>query len=70
MDSRKETPGETRERLRQAELKNNPSGAFGDGVNRAEYGNLADLTGGLGWKGIGVLILLLIVGYVIYKLWS
>lgn len=69
MDSRNETPGELRERLRQAELKNNPSGAFGDGVDRAGYGSFADLTGGLGWKGLGALILLLIVGYVVYKLW-
>ncbi|WP_082197961.1 DUF6366 family protein [Bacillus sp. FJAT-26390] len=51
MDSRKETPEEKRERLRLEELKNNPSGAFNDGANRAEFGSLADLVGGLGWKG-------------------
>jgi hypothetical protein len=68
MDSRKETPQEKRDRLRLDELKNNPAGAFNDGVNRAEYGNLADLVSGLGWKGTGVLILILIIGYVIYKL--
>ncbi|WP_438349968.1 DUF6366 family protein [Paenibacillus sp. FA6] len=68
MDSQTETPEKKRERLRQEELKNNPFGAFNDGVNRAEYGNLADLVGGLGWKGTGTLILILIIGYVIYKL--
>lgn len=68
MDSQKETPGEKRERLRQEELKNNPFGAFNDGVNRAGSGNFADLVGGLGWKGTGILILILIIGYVIYNL--
>ncbi|MFM1651885.1 DUF6366 family protein [Brevibacillus sp. B_LB10_24] len=70
MDARKETPEEKRERLRQEEIKNNPTGAFGDGFNRAESGNLADLVGGLGWKGTGILILLLVIGYVIYKVLS
>lgn len=68
LDSRKESPEETRERLRREELKKNPAGAFSDGVNRAEFGNLADLVGGLGWKGTGILILILLIGYVIYKL--
>ncbi|GIQ62600.1 hypothetical protein PACILC2_11680 [Paenibacillus cisolokensis] len=68
MDVRKETPEEQSERLRQEELKRNPSGAFGDGMNRAEFGSLADLVGGLGWKGTGILILLLVIGYVLYKL--
>ncbi|WP_404346446.1 DUF6366 family protein [Sutcliffiella horikoshii] len=48
MNNRQETPEENRERLRQEELKKNPSGVLGDGLNRAENGNLADLVGGLG----------------------
>jgi len=68
MDSRKQTPEERRSRLRYEELKNNPSGAFNDGVNRAAYGNLADLVDGLGWRGTGMIIIILIIGYVIYKL--
>lgn len=68
MDSRKETPEEKTERLRQEELKNNPLGTFSDGVNRSEMGNLGELVSGLGWKGTGILILILIVGYVIYNL--
>lgn len=64
MDSRKETPEELVERLRKEELKSNPFGAFTDGLNRAEYGNL----GALGWKGTGVVILLFVIGYIIYKL--
>lgn len=64
MDSRKETPEELAERLRKEELKNNPSGTFTDGVNRAEYGNL----GALGWKGTGAVVLLFVIGYIIYKL--
>ncbi|QPA32370.1 DUF6366 family protein [Thermaerobacillus caldiproteolyticus] len=68
MSNRKETPEEQRERLRQEELKNNPSGTFRDGLNRADNTNLADLVGGLGWKGTGILILVLIGGYFLYKL--
>lgn len=61
----KETPEEKRERLRQKELKNNPTGSLNEGFNG---GNLADLTGGMGWKGTGILILILIVGFIIYSL--
>lgn len=68
LNNRQETPEEKRERLRQEELKKNPNGALGDGFNRAENGNLVDLVGGLGWKGTGILIIVLIVGYVLYKL--
>lgn len=64
----KETPKEKRERLRQKELKNNPMGSLSDGLKRAENGNLVDLTGGMGWKGTGILILVLIFGFIIYQL--
>ncbi|SOC06382.1 hypothetical protein SAMN05880501_104264 [Ureibacillus xyleni] len=52
----KETPEARRERLRQQELKRNP----------AAGGGLHDLIGDFGWKGTGLLILLIIVGIVIY----
>lgn len=70
LDNRQETPKEKRERLRQQELKKNPGGALRDGFSRGETGNLTDLTGGMGWKGTGILIVVLIVGYVLYKLFS
>ncbi|KYD28520.1 DUF6366 family protein [Parageobacillus toebii] len=63
----KETPQEKRERLRQNELKNNPTGSLHEGLKRAENGNLVDLFGGMGWKGTGILILVLILGYIIYN---
>ena len=68
INNRRETPEEKRERLRQEELKKNSTGVLRDGFNRAENGNLADLVGGLGWKGTGILIIVLIVGYVLYNL--
>ena len=55
----KEGPEGRRERLRQEELKRNPAGGI-------HGGGLQDLVGGLGWKGTGILILLLIVGTIIY----
>ncbi|MGE7687588.1 DUF6366 family protein [Lysinibacillus sp. NPDC097214] len=65
MDSKKkETPEEKRERLRQSELKNNPTGALNDGVNRGSSGNL----NGMGWKEALVLILVLFIRYITYKL--
>ena len=54
--------------MRQKELVKNPGGAFRDGFSRGENGNLTDLTGGMGWKGTGLLIIVLIVGYVLYKM--
>lgn len=68
LNNRQETSEEKRERLRQEELKKNPYGAFRDGLNRGENGNITDLVGDLGWKGTGILIIVLIVGYVLYKL--
>ncbi|MDM8101675.1 MULTISPECIES: DUF6366 family protein [Oceanobacillus] len=60
MRNDKETPEETRERLRQEELKKSSSSIHG--------GGLSDLVGGLGWKGTGILILLLIIAGVIVLL--
>ena len=58
MGNEKETPEERRDRLRQKEL-NNPSSSI--------HGSIpSDLVGGLGWKGTGIIILLLIVGFIIY----
>lgn len=68
LNNHDETPEEKRERLRQSELKNNPTGSLNDALNRGSNGNLTDLTGGMGWKGTGILIVVLIVGYVLYRL--
>ncbi len=51
MGKDKGTPERTREKLRQEELKRNPTGNINDAFNRAGTGNLADLVGSLGWKG-------------------
>ncbi|MGD7045076.1 DUF6366 family protein [Jeotgalibacillus proteolyticus] len=57
MENDQETPERRRERMRQEELKRNPSGSIhGSG--------LADLVGSLGWKGTGVLILLILAGII------
>lgn len=55
----KESPEERRERMRQEELKGNPGGS-------SHGGGLQDLIGDLGWKGTGLLILLIIVAVAIY----
>lgn len=59
MKNDKETPAQRRERMRQEELKNPSSSMKGS--------NLADVTGGMGWKGAGLLILLIIIGFVIIR---
>ena len=65
--SDKETPERKRERLRQQELKNNPTGNLNDSFNRANNGSLVDLVGSLGWKGTRILILVIILGFIIYS---
>lgn len=65
MQDNKETPERKRERLRQEELKRNPTGSLNDAFNRANSGSLVDLVGSLGWKGTGILILVLIIGVII-----
>ena len=65
----KKEPPETRERLGQEELKKNPTGSLRDGLDRGMgMWNLGDATGGMGWKGTGLFILVLFFGYVIYQL--
>lgn len=65
--SDKETPERQREKLRQQELKNNPTGNLNDSFNKANNGSLIDLVGSLGWKGIGILILVLLLVFIIYS---
>ncbi|WP_339250901.1 DUF6366 family protein [Sporosarcina sp. FSL W8-0480] len=60
MDENDETPEERRERLRQKELRHPSSSIHGS--------NLSDLVGGLGWKGTGIMILVLIAGFLLYSL--
>ncbi|CAM3894698.1 DUF6366 family protein [Bacillus luti] len=62
----KESPEEKRERIRQSELNNNPTGSLHDGLNRAESGSPVDMTGGMNWRSTGVIILVLLLGYIIY----
>ena len=67
MESRK-TAKESRERLRQKELKRNPGGSLRDGFDRgAGNGNVPDIAGDMGWKGMLLLVLILFLGYVLYQ---
>lgn len=68
LNNRQENPSEKRERLRQEELKKNPTGALRDGLDRAGNGNLVDVAGGMGWKDMVILIIVLLGGYILYKL--
>ncbi|AZV62570.1 MULTISPECIES: DUF6366 family protein [Peribacillus] len=68
MQENKETPERKRERLRQEELKRNPTGSLNDAFNKANSGGLADLVGSLGWKGTGILILVIIIGFIFVSL--
>ena len=62
----KESPEEKRERMRQGELKSNPTASLHDGLNRVEAGSLVDIAGGMHWKGTGIIILVLLLGYIVY----
>ncbi|RCW73220.1 DUF6366 family protein [Saliterribacillus persicus] len=43
-------------------------GNLGDATNRASSGGLVDLVGALGWKGTGILLIILIVGFFTYAI--
>lgn len=53
-----------RESIRQKELKKSPTAAIKDSIDRGISGSLVDLVGSLGWKGTGILIIVLIAGYI------
>lgn len=65
MSENKEEEERRKERLRQEELKRNPTGNMNDSFNRAGSGSLVDLVTGLGWKGTGILILVIIAGFIV-----
>ena len=65
VNDNKETPEQKRERLRQEELKRNPTGSMNDAFNRSSSGGLVDLVGSLGWKDTGILIAVIIIGVII-----
>ncbi|MDQ0351336.1 hypothetical protein J2R98_001150 [Alkalibacillus filiformis] len=68
MSRNQESPEERQERMRQEELRNNPGGNLSDSLNRASHGSAADLASGLGWKGTGILIIVLVVAFFAYAL--
>ncbi|MDQ0173120.1 DUF6366 family protein [Paenibacillus tundrae] len=57
-----ESPQRERERLAREELKNNPTGTMKDAYDRATIGNLGELVSTLGWKGIAIIILIILMG--------
>lgn len=59
MSKDKVTFEDNREMLGQKEL-NTPSSSV-------QGSNLSDLVGGLSWKGTGILILVLILGFIVYS---
>lgn len=61
--AKKKTPQQMRESLKRDELKNNPGGTLRDG-----FDNGAGAAGDMGWKGMALLILVLVIGYIIYQL--
>ncbi|MBC6316972.1 DUF6366 family protein [Listeria grandensis] len=64
--SNKESPEQRRERLRQEEMKDNPLGSVSEGLKRSQQGNPTEFVGGMGWKGTGIAILVLIIAVVIF----
>ncbi|MDH2364093.1 MULTISPECIES: DUF6366 family protein [Priestia] len=65
MSKGKEKPERMRENLKQEEIKRNPTGNLNDAFNRNKAGNLSGLAGSLGWKGLGVLILVIVIGFIV-----
>ncbi|SER90081.1 DUF6366 family protein [Salisediminibacterium halotolerans] len=63
----KETDERRQEKQRQQELKNNPVGTMSDSFQRASRGSLVDLVTSLGWKGMGVVLLVMIIALVFYS---
>ena len=59
MSEGKDRPEIKREKMRQEELKKPSSSIHGSG--------LPDLVGGLGWKGTGIIILVLILIFLVYN---
>ncbi|GEL07053.1 DUF6366 family protein [Salisediminibacterium halotolerans] len=64
----KETNERRQEKQRQQELKNNPVGTMSDSFQRASRGSLVDLVTSLGWKGMGIALLVMILALVVYAI--
>ncbi|GEN29807.1 hypothetical protein HNQ35_000490 [Cerasibacillus quisquiliarum] len=58
-----------RENLKQKELKKNTNRNIDNVFDHSNIGNFSDdPVGVLGWKGTGILFLLIIAGFIIYSL--
>lgn len=68
MKENKVTPDRKRERLRQEELKRNPTGNLNDAYKRENSGSFVDLVGSFGWRGTGILILVTIICFIILSI--
>ncbi|MCM3194646.1 hypothetical protein EV581_10232 [Bacillus sp. BK006] len=69
MSENNEAPERKRERIKQEEIKRNPAGNVNDAFNRSEAGNLSGLAGSLSWKGLGILIItVIIIGFTVASL--
>lgn len=66
MHIKKETPEDLREKIKKEEMKSDPAGNLNDATNRARNGVPGD-PGSSGWKETGVVILVLVVGYIVYS---
>uniref|UniRef100_UPI00403F7B50 DUF6366 family protein n=1 Tax=Ornithinibacillus sp. FSL M8-0202 TaxID=2921616 RepID=UPI00403F7B50 len=62
----KEAPEERNERVRQEEMKTSSTANLNDAITRGSNGSLVDLVSGFGWKGIGILLLVLCIGFIVY----
>lgn len=62
----KESPEEKKRAYETKWIKSNPTGSLRDGLNRAETGSPVDIAGGMNWKGTGIIILVLLLGYIVY----
>lgn len=65
MKDQEETVEQKRERLRQQEMQRNPTGIMNDSINSAYSGNLHELVRSLGWKGAGILLLVVVMALII-----
>lgn len=66
--SKQESNHDRQERQKQKELQDHPGGGLRDGADRAGSGGLVDLVNALGAKGIGILILVIAVGYLVFAM--
>lgn len=69
LSGKKDNTSNRKEKLRKKEIRGNENNDISDVFDNSRIGDFyVDMVGVLGWKGTGILVILIIVGFIAFQL--